>query len=47
MASAKARRYGQGGMKHKRVTEPGRPSGKSYKKYPKKFDADKRRLVTA
>lgn len=32
---------------HKKVREEGRPNGKSFKKHPKKFDAEKRRLVPA
>lgn len=45
MASAKSRRYGQGGMKHKKVTQAGRPNGKGFKSHPKAFDGVKRRLV--
>lgn len=46
MASAKSRRYGQGGMKHKKVTQQGRPNGKALKQYPKAFDTGSRRLVS-
>jgi hypothetical protein len=46
MASAKSRRYGQGGMKHKGTRQEGRPNGKSFKQYPKKFSEALRRLVT-
>lgn len=47
MASAKSRRYGQGGMKHKGTRQEGRPNGKSFKQYPKGFSYTLRRLVTS
>lgn len=46
MASAKSRRYGQGGMKHKKVTQAGRPNGKAWKKHPKGFLEETGRLVS-
>ena len=46
MASAKSRRYGQGGMKHKKVTQAGRPNGKAFKQHPKGFSLQAGRLVT-
>lgn len=46
MASAKSRRYGQGGSKHKHTPNVDRPNGKAWKKYGKIFSSDKRRLVT-
>lgn len=46
MASAKSRRYGQGGSKHKQIREPARANGKAFKKYPKGFDLTLRRLIT-
>lgn len=46
MASAKSRRYGQGGMKHIRKLNLDRPNGKAWKKLPKGFTVFGRRLVT-
>jgi hypothetical protein len=46
MASAKSRRYGMGGMKHKKVTQAGRPNGKAWKSHPKGFAYSVRSLVT-
>lgn len=46
MASAKSRRYGQGGSKHKRTPNVDRPNGKAWKKFGKAFDPVLRRLVT-
>ena len=46
MASTKSRRYGQGGMKHKKVTQAGRPNGKAWKKRNKVFSSALRRLVS-
>lgn len=46
MASAKSRRYGSGGMKHKKVTQQGRPNGKALKQHPKAFSLTRRRLVS-
>lgn len=47
MASAKSRRYGMGGSKHKQVREPARANGKAFKEYPKAFSDTLRRLVTS
>ncbi|HEY6018512.1 MAG TPA: hypothetical protein VIY48_00995 [Candidatus Paceibacterota bacterium] len=46
MASAKSRRYGQGGSKHKHTPNVDRPNGKAWKKYGKAFDSTLGRLVT-
>lgn len=46
MASAKSRRYGQGGMKHKGTRQEGRPNGKPFKQHPKGFTTVDRRLIT-
>jgi hypothetical protein len=46
MTSAKHHRYGQGGSKHKKVTESGRPNGKAFKRLPKAFNTGSRRLVS-
>lgn len=46
MASAKSRRYGQGGSKHKHTPNLNRPNGKSWKKFPKEFSETLRRLVS-
>lgn len=46
MASAKSRRYGQGGSKHKHTPNVSRPNGKAWKKHPKGFSYQVRRLVT-
>lgn len=46
MASAKSRRYGQGGSKHKHTPNLNRPNGKSWKKNPKGFSLSRRALVT-
>lgn len=46
MASAKSRRYGQGGSKHKHTPNVDRPNGKAWKKHPKGFSETFRRLVT-
>lgn len=46
MASRKSKRYGQGGMKHKRTPNLERPNGKAWKQHPKGFDLTFRRLVT-
>jgi len=46
MTSAKMRRYGQGGMRHKGVTQAGRPNGKALKQHPKGFNYTLRRLVS-
>lgn len=46
MASAKSRRYGQGGSNHKHNLNPNRPNGKAFKKHPKGFSYTLRRLVT-
>lgn len=46
MASAKSRRYGQGGSKHKHTPNQDRPNGKAWKKHPKGFSETLRRLVT-
>lgn len=46
MASAKSRRYGQGGMKHKGTRQEGRPNGKSFKQYPKGFSETTHSLKT-
>lgn len=46
MASAKSRRYGQGGSNHKSTPNANRPNGKAWKSNPKRFDTDKRRLVS-
>lgn len=45
MASAKSRRYGQGGSKHKHTPNVDRPNGKAWKKIVRKFSSDKRKLV--
>ncbi len=45
MASAKFRRYGQGGYNHKQIRQDGRPNGKAFKSRPKGFDRVKGRLV--
>lgn len=45
MASAKSRRYGQGGHNHKQIRQDGRPNGKAFKSHPKGFDRMKGRLV--
>jgi hypothetical protein len=45
MASAKSRRYGMGGMKHKKVTQAGRPNGKAWKKLSVGFWLAKGRLA--
>ena len=47
MASAKSRRYGQGGSKHKKTPNADRPNGKAWKKYPKQFSHTFRRLADA
>jgi len=47
MASAKSRRYGQGGSKHKGVRQDGRPNGKSWKQNPKGFSLQDGHLMTA
>ena len=47
MASRKSKRYGQGGSKHKHTPNHHRENAKAWKKYPKVFSAEKRRLVTA
>lgn len=47
MASAKSRRYGQGGSKHKHTPNVNRPNGKAWKKFPKGWDSESRRLVIA
>lgn len=47
MTSRKARRYGQGGSKHKHTPNPDRPNGKSWKKFPQEFSEKLRRLVTS
>lgn len=47
MASAKSRRYGQGGSKHKHTLNANRPNGKAWKKYPKAFNTLTRSLVTS
>ena len=44
MASAKSRRYGQGGSKHKHTPNVDRPNGKAWKKLPKAFDLTLKRL---
>lgn len=46
MASAKSRRYGQGGSKHKHTPNVDRPNGKAWKKAAKIFSSSKRKLVT-
>lgn len=46
MASAKSRRYGMGGSKHKKVTQAGRPNRKAFKSHPKAFSSLLRRLVS-
>lgn len=46
MASAKARRYGQGGSGHKKTVNADRSNGKAFKKHPKGFSETLRRLVT-
>lgn len=46
MASAKSRRYGQGGSKHKHTPNVDRPNGKAWKKRPKGFDSITRQLET-
>lgn len=46
MASAKSRRYGQGGSNHKNTPNQDRPNGKAFKKFPQKFSAEKRRLIS-
>lgn len=46
MTSRKARRYGQGGSKHKHTSNLDRPNGKAWKKYPKGFSLARRALVT-
>lgn len=46
MASAKSRRYGQGGSKHKHTPNVSRPNGKAWKQYPKGFLLTWGRLVT-
>lgn len=46
MASAKSRRYGQGGSKHKHTPNVDRPNGKAWKKHPKGFALTLRRLIT-
>lgn len=46
MASKKAKRYGQGGMGHKKAVNPGRPNGKAWKKFPKGFSLKRRALIT-
>lgn len=46
MASAKSRRYGQGGSKHKNTPNQDRPNGKAWKKAAKVFSSSKRKLVT-
>lgn len=47
MASAKSRRYGQGGSKHKNTPNQDRPNGKAWKKHPRAFDRIKGALVPA
>lgn len=47
MASAKNRRYGQGGSKHKNTPNADRPNGKAWKKLPKAFDLTLKRLHSA
>lgn len=44
MTSRKARRYGQGGFKHKKTPNTDRPDGKAWKKSPKGFSVFVRRL---
>lgn len=46
MASKKAKRYGQGGSGHKKVTQAGRPNGKAFKQRPKAFDLTLKTLHT-
>lgn len=46
MASAKSRRYGQGGSRHKNTPNQDRPNGKAFKQHPKGFSYTLRRLVT-
>ncbi|HEY6021291.1 MAG TPA: hypothetical protein VIY48_15720 [Candidatus Paceibacterota bacterium] len=45
MASAKSRRYGQGGSKHKHTPNVDRPNGKAWKQHPKGFSYTLGRLV--
>lgn len=47
MASAKSRRYGQGGSKHKHTPNADRPNGKAWKQHPKGFSYNLQRLVTS
>lgn len=46
MTSRKARRYGQGGFKHKKTPNTDRPNGKAWKKFPKAFSLVSRSLLT-
>ena len=47
MASRKSKRYGQGGMKHKRTPNLLRANGKAFKQHPKGWSSALRRLVPA
>lgn len=46
MASRKSKRYGQGGMKHKRTPNLLRDNGKAFKQHPEAFNLTLRRLVS-